>query len=72
MGGHIAGIHALMCHCCLPCLVADHETAAGIGAVPGAELMRPLRPATIVTRTECTARLAAHGAHQAVKAKLYS
>lgn len=28
MGGRIAGTHALMCHCCLPCLVADHETAA--------------------------------------------
>jgi threonine aldolase len=61
MGGPIAGTHALMCHCCLPCLVADHETAAGLGAVPGAELMRPPRPTTIVTRTECTARVAGHG-----------
>jgi hypothetical protein len=61
MGGRIAGTHALMCHRCLPCLVADHGTAAGLGAVPGAELMRPPRPTTIVTRTECTARPAGHG-----------
>lgn len=27
MGGRIAGAHALMCHCCLPYLAADHETA---------------------------------------------
>jgi hypothetical protein len=29
MGGRIAGTHALMRHCCLPYLAADHETAAG-------------------------------------------
>ncbi|RZU76747.1 hypothetical protein EV384_5426 [Micromonospora kangleipakensis] len=29
MGGRIAGTHALMCHCCLPYLAADDETAAG-------------------------------------------
>jgi threonine aldolase len=61
MGGRIAGTHAMMCHCCLPCPVAHHETAAGLGAVPGAELMRPPRPTTIVTRTERSARLAGHG-----------
>ncbi|MDX6346477.1 MAG: hypothetical protein QOF84_1267, partial [Streptomyces sp.] len=60
MAGPIAGTHTLMCHCrlpCLPCPAADHETPAGPGAVPGAELMRPPRPTTIVTRTPCTARL---------------
>lgn len=60
MGGRIAGAHALMCHCCLLCLVANHETAAGLGTGAGAALMGPSRPTIIVTRPQCTARLVGH------------
>lgn len=55
MGGRIAGTHALTCHCCLPDLAADHETAAALAAGPTSDRVHraphwPAKPAASVNR----------------------
>jgi hypothetical protein len=61
MGGRIAGTHALMCHCCLPCLVADHETAAGLGGGAGRRADAPAAADHHRHSDRVHARLAGHG-----------